>query len=283
MLKTILTLIIFATQPALTQVVSGSIVIINITNDRLVLAADSYGRVEGKSESDDKCKIAALDNKIIFASVGGEGYSAPSGRIFDPVGAWNSTDIARSVTDYYLSYGIFDLTRIADTWADRSLSNWRFLYRIHPETVDNLIRKYGEDLVYGVFAEARDGTIVYEISAIKATGKPVTIDKKNGWIGECWPCGVNAEKVCGLGLHWDVAAKFCSERQRGKRRDDLNTATKLKDADDTTKIPVKIIESILDANPDQSTAGVGGSIDAITLRSNGSITWNAIKKQCRQD
>ena len=53
----------------------------------------------------------------------------------------------------------------------------------------------------------------------------------------------------------------------------------MKRANDAVKLAVKIAELTVDAY--QKTPGdVGGMVDALTLKSNGNIIWNALKDEC---
>ena len=93
----------------------------------------------------------------------------------------------------------------------------------------------------------------------------------------CWPCGqLKGSRICGAGVHLDLAAKFCSERKHGDR---INVRTKLRGASESTKLAVKIVEMTIDAY-EKTAKDVGGVVDTVTITNNGGITWNSRKKEC---
>jgi hypothetical protein len=50
------------------QIESGTVILIGYSKNKIIVAADSRMADEGKAPSDDKCKITALGNKIVFTA-----------------------------------------------------------------------------------------------------------------------------------------------------------------------------------------------------------------------
>jgi hypothetical protein len=87
----------------------------------------------------------------------------------------------------------------------------------------------------------------------------------------CWPCGQESRgEICAAGSHIDVAAKFCA----GNKIDTKYVRTKLISPLEHTRLAVKLVELTIDAY-EKPAGDVGGNIDAVTLRNDGSITWNS--------
>ena len=71
---------------------SGTLIVLNTSQDEIVVAADSrsYSVV---AQFDNRCKITALGNQLIFAASGNTGYGPNDGRPLE----WDSHTIARAV------------------------------------------------------------------------------------------------------------------------------------------------------------------------------------------
>jgi hypothetical protein len=107
------------------QLVTGSIVVLQSVGDYLVIAADSKG-VSQKGASYDRCKIVALDNRLVYAATGHTSRADAS----QIVGTWGASAVARQA---YLSLAKNPehelIPKLADSFgaslAFGSISRWR--------------------------------------------------------------------------------------------------------------------------------------------------------------
>jgi hypothetical protein len=282
MTKIVFVLIMLRQMPHTGQVNSGTIVIFNITEGQVVVAADSRGINEDTGiANDSECKIATFGHKLIFTGVGNARRTSSS--IFDPVKSWDNTEIARNIFLSYASLrGNTRIKTISSAWGDIVADNWRLFYRWYPTVVPHLAYKTG-GLTVGTFMEADEGTIYLKGARIifdKTIASSDPISVQLGELGDCWTCGQgNKGKICALGKHLDVVTKFCSER---KKNDNISVRTPLTKANAHTELAVKIAELTIDAY--EKTAGdVGGKVDVVTLTNDGSLTWNSRKPNCREN
>ena len=70
----------------------GSIVVIVYLRDGIVFAADSRKTAAGDSYTDDKCKISAFDDRLLFANVGLDGTWDKSTNSY----SWEAATLARN-------------------------------------------------------------------------------------------------------------------------------------------------------------------------------------------
>lgn len=265
---------------AFAQITSGTIIILNFTKDRLVIAADSRGvNTDTWVPHDNECKIAEVDQRLIFTSVGNARRKRSSGP--DPVNGWDNAETTRAAfrSVRQLPTEEAQTRTIAKTWADAIAANWQSLYRSEPEKVTRVLSKNG-GLTVGAFAEANMGTIYFRAAQIRfdqsraSVGDPIEPEFIER-LSDCWDCG-DGNRICAMGKHFDVAAKFCAQT---KANDRIKVRTQLKGANRSVKLAVKIAELTIDAYA-KTPGDVGGMVDAVTLKNNGSISWNAIKQSC---
>lgn len=285
MKEKILVLVLLMAYPASSQISTGTIVIINLSKDEIVVAADSRS-IDGRSAPDNSyCKIAVLRHQFVFTSVGGVKYA--KGPI-DIIQDWNNTDVARDALGNATKGMIIDdayMDAVVTYWAKIIENDWNSLCRVNRGQCTNKVEPLGlasrtqpTELTGGVFVGAkglfvRAATIDFD-NDIEKLFNPVDY-KIDSTLSQCWPCG-QGEKICAAGSHVDVAAQFCSVRKPGTQ---LSVRTVLHGADEHARLAVEIVEKTIDAY-EQNAGDVGGSVDAITLTKSGTMTWNARKPNC---
>src|SRR5580693_3677441 len=73
----------------------GTVVVVNSTNDELVIAADSrVTHLNGQKPNESNCKIATFDHQIVFSSVGATSFDAPIGSGLVP---WDNLDVLTDI------------------------------------------------------------------------------------------------------------------------------------------------------------------------------------------
>lgn len=224
------------------------------------------------------CKIAAFGHKLVFTSVGSATWFNPSGQ--GPVQSWDNIELARNAFHSIQEQeSATDLGSIRAQWAEDVKGHWNLIDRFDRQRAINIAAANYGQFTAGIFIgkglEMKFAAIKYNVNKLI---DPIEIAIADGdAITPCWPCGqLQGRKICGAGLHLDVAAKFCSERRHGDR---IDIRTRLRGASVSTKLAVKIVEMTIDAY--EKTAGdVGGKVDTITITKDGSPTWNSLKDGC---
>ena len=273
---------VFVSYPAFAQINSGTIIIFNFAKNQLVVAADSRGVDFNTGKPEDlECKIARLNHKFIFASAGSVRFSST---LPNTVPSWDNTTLAReAVSNAAEKKREIDVEAVANEWADAVRDHWNSFCSLSPLSCARLTEARNGLLTSGMFFKARDNKVsmdaaefFFDISALPA---PIHYYMGSKMV-DCWSCGEGpSEKICAAGSHIEVAAKFCSER---KYHSKINIRTHLKGATNQARLAAKLIELTIDAYG-VSSGDVGGPVDVATLRKDGSIRWNAIKKTCPEN
>jgi hypothetical protein len=250
---------------ALAQVSSGTAIIFDFSENETIIAADSLaGNGDTGTPDYSRCKIAAFGHKVIFTTVGNSGWADSKG--LTPT--WDNMELARDAAHES------DVDSVAAKWAKSVKSYWDFINRMDPRRARDIASANAGQFTAGVFVgkglAARAAIIGYD----GRSPDPVTI--RLGEITDCWPCAQSSRaRICAAGSHIDVAAKFCSER---KKTDKIELRTKLRKSDSNSELTVKIVELTIDAY--KLSGDVGGAVDAVTIKKNGTIHWNSRKENC---
>jgi len=134
---------------AFAQVQSGTTVVINKLDDKIMVAADSRGFNENGPPDDCECKIAALGKYTIYAAAGNVNYTTLLG---DEWSSWKSSDDAREAYRSLISQeGKPDFVNlVAEEWDRRLVHHWSLVYKRKPKDVVKYSRIDGI-LVRGFF------------------------------------------------------------------------------------------------------------------------------------
>jgi hypothetical protein len=104
-------LVLFSSLSASAQPESGSLIILNSSNDEIAVAADSRS-ISAAGQFDNRCKITTLGNRIIFAASGITAMTPIDGR---PV-YWDAHSIARDIFVINPDKAAVDLEGFATAW-----------------------------------------------------------------------------------------------------------------------------------------------------------------------
>lgn len=274
MIKNMLAAVAIMSYSALAQIGfgTGTVIIFNRTEDKLIVAADSREnhRESNRPPDDTYCKITAFGDQIVFTSVGVDGASGTL--------AWNNIDVAASVIHSARSNGRdFRLYDVVVAWGNSMMQNWRAAYLLSPATVVMAAEQNDGGLTAGMFAQVKNGKIYWEGAAItfdRSRAEPVGLIV--GQMDTCWACGEEGSaKIC-AGGKVAVATKFCAQHAP-----DIVPSKSLLDR--IGKEGVLAIR-IADLTVAYDRSGeVGGHIDAVELNRNGSIRWLARKDNCPEN
>src|SRR5207248_8097285 len=121
---------------ALSQIDAGTIVTIYFDGKKIVMAADSMAVSGNAAEppSYSQCKLAALDKRIIFASVGADSWRDNNSLI--SIGSWDNITEARYAFYSALEHKDDDtLLGTVDRWGKLLMDHWNALYHINRSEV----------------------------------------------------------------------------------------------------------------------------------------------------
>jgi hypothetical protein len=252
------------------QLFSGTLVVVDLAYNQLILVADSRSRIDGLHPPDDtSCKIAAFDGHLVFASSGVSEFPADSK--LKLVKSWRNVDEARNAIDSQrFNRGTTGYVwRIADTWAKAILSDWQFVYALYPKTVE----RNAEDgaVTTGMFAGVENGVIVIAREVL-------TFSKENA-IRKAEPFKITRERCtiypCAMETGRDIAYEFLDGKTPRAKREHLDASTTLS-ASDRLRRDVRLAELTKAYDP----VYVNGDLDVVELSKGGGVHWVARKRNC---
>jgi hypothetical protein len=240
------------------QIVTGTVVVYELTKGKFVIAADSRGgNRDEKTMKDSYCKISAFEPQhVVFAA---SGSAMALGTVH-----WDAWSEAKHSVDSKVPDGIDPLDWIANSWANATSDFW---LKVDHRIVEEDARKHSGLLVTGIFARADQGRIEFCVRGIRAERSQLWVDKFNS-LPHCVenPCASGQDTV------------FLKYTQSGKDYLKASPAM-LKTYGDGLLRVVKLAE--LTALED-TTGSVHGPIDALELKTDGTIVWYRKKKNCAQ-
>lgn len=282
MRKALLILFLLMTYPTRAQIGSGTVLVFNLSKDQIVVAADSRIRFNrnAAAPNDSYCKIAAFSHQFVFTSVGNNSFTSGFPAL---VRSWDNIELARDAirSTSNEEAGEAHINAMATRWANTVGALWNSLNQFDGLLVRDVADLNRGQLTAGVFIQAK-GLLMRGVAVSLNTTNfltPIHYDIGSAPV-DCWPCGQKqGEQICAGGKHLDVAIQFCAERKKNTK---VEVRTPLVKAKANTRLAVKIAELTIDAYG--KTAGdVGGDIDTITLRNDGTIIWNSRKTNCPED
>lgn len=253
----------------------ATVVIINFTKDRIVVAADSLSLNITTGDRDySYCKIAAFQGQVLFTSVGGLRFTDTNSKSV----VWDNLPMAREAARAASNNGRgnIDVQTAVINWANAVKR--RFEGIPMPE-LREAFRANGGQLTAGAFIGPQLSFRAATVGFVENPANPIHYQIFDE-LATCWPCGQETgEKICAAGRHFDVAEKFCSQRKHGAK---ISIRARLHKGSKAAKLAAKIVELIIDAHG-ETAKDVGGSIDVVTISKDGRITWNARKPICSED
>lgn len=263
------------------QVDRGTIVLIDISQSRVIIAADSRSSPSGRILSDHACKITALGKKMLFAESGIAGSNHTVLKSLN----WHASDDAVAAFKRVVSKAPAKdgdlVTAVAAEWEKKM----KVRHTRDERTAGFLDDVPTDVLSDSVFAGlddrgrimAREVSFTFDRAEAQKKGFSPVVSKNQPWI-------VPAEMTLKVMGHSEVALEFASksseralvEAQRwqlemqSRRNEDyyVSYLKHLIDLEATYAIP---------------DAGVGGDVDIATLDSGGTIRWVRRKKDCPED
>lgn len=277
-MKRVLLLFFLVSSSAFPQVQHGTLGVVYMTKEKIVVAADSRSMELGVKgpPNDSQCKIAAPHGKFIFLVFWGIGYRNHG--FPDTAPSWKSID------EIYKAYDAAPAPRVPPVPDDvrmSTLTEWmnlvsvdfRTMYRIHRSAILNLA-----DAGHGVLAR---GAMFGFDSKGTPSGRVGTIAFDEGQVYSLMDAPILncPNHFCSYG-HVEIVDEFVNLKSPRARKE----ATEWKPPKGTAPKDYDILKAMrLVELAIQDGQDVGGKVDAVEMLRNGDVRWFAIKSNCRKD
>lgn len=283
MRKCALVFVALASHNAFSQIVAGTIVITQKTQDKLIVVADSRALYpfQGTPPDDSQCKISALGHQFIFAASGAAVVPAEQ----RDSNHWTNSDVASEVyaSDVFLESqksGQSRVDRIVMEWARRIERNWQMRYMTNPDEVVAMANQGIGTLTIGFFADVENGEFVSSYVGITLSGNPMMF---NAVIGV--PKDSCTDDRCAMGKT-HIFTEYARPGSLLSKREGLKASPELLQRiglDTLTDIRIVDLTIAYDKPDATGIVGVGGRIDAVELWKDSSIHWIQEKESCPEN
>jgi hypothetical protein len=260
------------------QVEHGTVVILNFSKDKLIVAADSRGSDSNNDRppDDSQCKLAQLNHRILFTTTGAVGHP---GTLLIP--AWNNMDVAISSMRSAVAAagGQADIETVSAYWAKALKDKWQGLYVENSAQVIRAAEIGNGTITVGFFAQAKEEKIDWGIVLVtfdRMQVPPIQVVWSKD-LAYCWPCGQSSARLC-AGGQVAVPTQFCSALDSAKASVGRNRRRKLRLDEELLTIGAGKMTAACDL-----TGSVGGPIDAIELTTKGEFRWLRRKSNCPEN
>ena len=282
MRKIVLAVLVLTACVSNAQVGHGTVVILDFFKDKLAIAADSRVTYEDRPPQDTVCKIRQYQHRIVFAEIGALGFMPGA---HDPFRGWDNVELAyRSVRAQASPEKDPDteLKDIAGIWARTLASYWNTAYRYQPDSVARAAFWGAGQISSGFFAEIRNGTIhTLHVDVELDKDKSPPMSAFTFKMGDCWPCG-DGERVCAMARPL-IPKEFCeqtSQRAKDEAAHWTPSPELVAKISRETLHAVRLVDDTIAFDP---MIGLGGKVDALELRNDGTINWIFRKPSCPEN
>jgi hypothetical protein len=154
----------FAPPNAVAQTSVGTLIVLNASDEEIVVAADSLSR-NAVSQFDNRCKITSLGDQVIFASSGSTGYGPTNGQPLN----WDAHKIAQNI------FLVLSREKATDPMPIRLAKAWgkelqgKLAGDLQRDREGALFGVEGNTLTSAVFAGFHDGAPLIVTAAITYT------------------------------------------------------------------------------------------------------------------
>ena len=256
---------------ALSQVRTGTIVVVLFTEEKLVFAGDSLVsaiQADGRTERDYRdCKIATFGNKVIFAGSGTLGET----------GVWVSAEQAK------IAYEMATIKRGADlpievtrNWAEAVKGPLAMTYLTHKAVMDARMPdgKLGNAYFGGVDGK---GDLWLTFTKFFVVSGVVKYESYKFSPAACTP-------ICGTG-EIDVAVEFsqlASDRAKAESASWSPSKSYSPEDRDILRM-IRLVDLSIADDEARQIGKIGGPIDAVELKSGGAVRWFSRKSNCPEN
>jgi hypothetical protein len=268
--------LLFVGQPAAAQIERGSVGVVYLSNERIVMASDSRGvtGVLDSSPTDGECKIATMGGEFISVFVGALRYVRTGPNDKSP--EWSSAGDLRAAYDRVAARGKIrkPIDVIANAWGTAIQARFTAGYGVSPQEVRDLAATHGGALARGMFGgfDAAGKLALVDVRVTLALSPGSLPAYQATRITQCpW------NDYCGIG-HTEIVTEFAMLASKRAIEESATRKPPIKGLDSTTARAISLVEltELYQTGPKT----VGGPVDAISLRTGGSVRWLARKPGC---
>jgi len=274
--------ILLCSNGTLAQIQNGTTIVINRTDDKIMVAADSRGFNFDSPPDDCECKIVALGKYAIYAASGSVNYKS----LFGLGPSWNSSEEARKAYESLISQeGQNNFASIvAKEWGRRLVVNWSLAYKSYPKVVLHSASSNHGNLVQAFFGwtDPKGKNLVALFTNITADPKrfPVILatEPAENPSGNLWTLGL-AEMVTEFLNPQSEMTKL----ERAYQHMILTTDPPDADIWKIARYVQLEITYHVPAGGPTATSEIGGSVDAVILQNGKGVHWFSRKSNCPAD
>ena len=255
----------------------GTVVVIFVSSERVVLAADSRVTFSGgrRGFEDTECKVADLGQETIFAELGVSRYDFGPQQKTTP---FNAQTTARRVARSLPGETTDRAKAMAASWSKQVKNALDVELERHPQEVMASLRGSSKLLAGGVFAgKTSDGLVVYFAAVnCECSGEHKSASIK---ITQILPTddGLPAA-VIGTSEAMNLFSEMVEGRTARGLKELTSLSSEVNGDDRGAEVTVKTAEFVLRNSKDRM---VGGPVNAIELSKSAQARWVRKEKNCR--
>jgi hypothetical protein len=242
---------------------SGSIAVTSVSDDRLIVAADSRATDDNGHRIDDlECKIHMVGKNLILIPLG----KAHFGNVLD------GADLAHKI---YSANPNANTEKIATLWGQQMQSGLEMIGKRSQKTLLGGLQKDDVVLALGIFAGAdANGKISAYQSVIKykVDGNKIILSNDT----ETLPQGTTTVFFHGR----SEAQEFLSGKTKRAYDRNIELMEELESKHITDYVPYRLIAAVEAAIAWANDEAIGGNVDALILYKGGKIEWLQRKNNC---
>jgi hypothetical protein len=270
----VLTVIALWSYSAFAQAQHGTVIVVNFTKDKVIIAADSRAmNSDTRRPPDDcRCKISAFGKKIVFTTSGTAVFM--KGSTSDPVEGWDNSEIANRAA----RESRYDLDKTVLSWSSILADHWKSAYLWHSDMVIHAAEIGNGVITVGLFFQAETGK--YKAVAVTFDRSRLEpIQMQLGDLSACWPCGQqDGARICVVG-RIEAVDSICSKSKGARDIIGNMSLDSLKTTNESALLAIRLVDLAASLT---ATKDVGGKIDAIEIEK-GALHWIARKPNCPED
>jgi hypothetical protein len=261
----------------------GTIVLVDIKQSRVVIAADSRVATIGEKPDDHRCKITALGEKMIFAAAGIAGSNHTVLKSLNWDASKDAVEAFKTIHNTVPPKINDPVEAVAAEWEKKM--KVRYTREERTALIDLLGSTTNDVLLDSVFVgldahgqiTARELSFTFNRARAQKGGFAPVISSNQLWT-------IPAAMTLKAMGHSEIALEFASQASPRAniefRRWQLEMLNRRNEDPDVLYLEHLIHLEITYATPN---AGVGGDIDIASLDSGGTIQWIRRKRECPED
>jgi hypothetical protein len=269
----------FVPYSACAQIRSGTVIVLGISHDKVIVAGDSRGLIAGQAPYDHYCKITALGTRLIFTESG----LAADIHTVDVSQDWDAaTEASRAFEMFQKSKTKTDVVdQVSTVWAVSMKKRYSRLLQTHTREIlardgDGLITSFFVGLDVDGHIRAREIVISFDRAGEESGTPKVLVDNK------LWE--ITNENTFTLTGHGEIGYEFATEASTRAKIEAQRWAlemTKHIGEDPDLLNAMHLVDVSKTYAPTEW--GIGGPTDVVEIFPNTGVRWIYRKPECPAD